>query len=96
MRFRAKYPAILLLVIAAIAILGWVVMLLWNLVVPAAFSGAHAIDYPHAVGLLILCRMLFGGFRGHRGAWRGRHFKKWAALTPEEREQLLNRGSSHC
>jgi hypothetical protein len=96
MRFRAKYPAILLLVLAAMAVLGWVVMLLWNLVVPAAFAGAHAIDYPHALGLLILCRILFGGFRGRRGDGRGRYLKKWAALTAEEREQLLKQRSSHC
>jgi hypothetical protein len=95
MRFRAKYPAILLLILAAIAILGWLVMQLWNLVVPAAFAGAHALDYPQAVGLLILCRILFGGFRGRRGGWRGRHLRPWAALTAEEREQLLKR-STQC
>ena len=96
MRFRAKYPAVLLLILAAIAVLGWVVMLLWNVIVPAVFPAAHAIDYPHAVGLLVLCRILFGGFRGHRSGGRGRHWRRWAGLTPEEREQLLKQRSSHC
>jgi hypothetical protein len=96
MRFRARYPAILVLVIAAIAFLGWVVMLLWNLVVPATFAGAQAIDYSHALGLLVLCRILFGGFRGRHGGWRGRHFRRWAALTAEEREQLFKQSSSRC
>jgi hypothetical protein len=95
MRFRAKYPAMLLLILAAIAILGGAVMLLWNWVVLAAFDGAHAIDYPHALGLLVLCRILFGGFRGHRGG-RGRHWRRWAAMTPEEREQMLKQRASRC
>jgi hypothetical protein len=96
MRFRAKYPAILLFILAAIAILGWVVMQLWNAVVPALFVGAHAIDYAHALGLLVLCRILFGGFRGHRGGWGRGHWRRWAAMTPEEREQMLKQRSSHC
>jgi hypothetical protein len=95
MRFRAKYPAILLFILAAVAILGLAVMLLWNLVGPALFAGAHTIDYPHALGLLVLCRILFGGFRGHRGRGRG-HWRRWAAMTVEEREQILKRRSSHC
>jgi hypothetical protein len=38
--------------------------------------------------LLILSRILFGGFRGH-GGWRARrHWRKWDAMTPEERERF--------
>jgi hypothetical protein len=96
MRFRAKYPAVLLFILAAIAVLASAVMWLWNLVVPALFAGAHNIDYPHALGLLVLCRILFGGFRGHRGGWRRGHWRRWAAMTPQEREQILKQGSSHC
>jgi hypothetical protein len=96
MRFRAKYPVILLFILAAIAIMSMAVMLLWNAVVPTLFVGAHPIDYAHALGLLVLCRILFGGFRGHRG-WRGRgHWRRWAAMTPQEREQMLKQRTSHC
>ena len=41
-------------------------------------------------GLLALCRILFGGFRGHAG-WHGRNHwghGRWSAMTPEEREQF--------
>ena len=79
-----------LLVIAALAVLGGLVMLLWNAIVPELFSGARAIDYLQALGLLVLCRILFGGFRGH-GGWRGhRHWGhgRWNAMTAEEREQF--------
>ena len=96
MRFRAKYPLVILFILAAIAILGWAVMVLWNLVVPASFAGAHALDYPHALGLLVLCRILFGGFRGHRGGWGRGHWRRWAAMTAQEREQMFKHGSSRC
>jgi hypothetical protein len=58
-------------------------------VVPALFVGARLIDFWHALGLLVLSRILFGGFRGHGGGWRERrHWRKWQAMTPEEREQF--------
>src|SRR5437868_4495201 len=79
-----------LLVLAFVVVLGGVVMLLWNAVVPELFAGARTIDYLHALGLLVLSRILFGGFRGH-GGWHGRHHwghARWSAMTPEEREQF--------
>jgi hypothetical protein len=55
---------------------------------PGAVRGARAIDFAHALGLLILSRILFGGFRGH-GGWRGRqHWRRWEQMTPEEREKF--------
>lgn len=77
-----------LLAAVAVAALGGLVMLLWNAVIPTAFAGARSIEYLQALGLLVLSRILFGGFRGH-GGWRGRpHWGRWQAMTPEEREQF--------
>ncbi|MBB5398757.1 MULTISPECIES: hypothetical protein [Paraburkholderia] len=88
MKFRIRCVGKALLVVVAIAVLGLVVMTLWNWVMPALFAGARAIDFAHALGLLVLSRILFGGFRGH-GGWRGRrHWRKWEAMTPEEREHF--------
>ncbi|MEX3636397.1 hypothetical protein [Paraburkholderia sp. BR14427] len=88
MKFRIRCVGKALLVVVAIAVLGLVVMTLWNWVMPALFVGARAIDFAHALGLLVLSRILFGGFRGH-GGWRGRrHWRKWEAMTPEEREHF--------
>jgi hypothetical protein len=93
MRIKILRLARPLVILAAIAVLGAAVMVLWNLVMPAILAGSHAIDYPHSVGLLVLCRILFGGFRG-RGGWRRhRHWHGWAALTPEERERILRHRS---
>ncbi|PQV54040.1 hypothetical protein [Paraburkholderia sp. BL21I4N1] len=89
MKSRIKCIALVPLVVVGVAVLGWAVMTLWNWVVPALFVGARLIDFWHALGLLVLSRILFGGFRGHGGGWRERrHWRKWQAMTPEEREQF--------
>jgi len=88
MKFRIRFVGKALLVLLAIAVLGWVVMVLWNWVMPWLFVGAREIDFAHALGLLLLSRILFGGFRGH-GGWRERrHWRKWESMTPEEREHF--------
>lgn len=71
--------------VAALAALGWVVMLLWNAVMPALFTGVRIIDYWHAMGLLVLSRVLFGGFRGGGGWRQRRHWRRWEAMTADER-----------
>jgi hypothetical protein len=94
MRHKAKFLIRPLFFIVAVAALSGIVMLLWNAIVPGLFGTALPIDYLHALGLLVLSRILFGGLRGH-GGWRGRmhghrheHWKRWQAMTPEERENL--------
>jgi hypothetical protein len=86
------------LVIAVLALVGLVVMLLWNALVPQLFHGP-ALGYWQALGLLLLSRLLFGGLRG-RGGWRGhwhhRWRERWEQLTPEERAQLRERIASRC
>ena len=96
MRYRMMRLAKLPLIVAALAVLGGAVMVLWNWVTPALFTGSRTIDYPHALGLLVLSRILFGGFRG-RGGWHARrHWEKWAAMTAEERAQVLEGRSGRC
>jgi hypothetical protein len=66
------------------------VMLLWNWLTPALF-GWKAIGFLQAVGLLVLSRILFGGFRGHCGhGGHGHHgmAARLEAMTPEEREKF--------
>jgi len=58
-------------VIFAFAI-GFITMSLWNWLIPALFAGP-VITYWQAIGLLILSKILFGGFKGGRGrGCRGR------------------------
>lgn len=73
-----------------IAIGGGMVMLLWNWLVPPIF-GWPVITFWQAVGLLALCRILFGGF-GMRGRGpRRRIADRCQRMTPEEREKLRER-----
>src|SRR5271169_4514064 len=72
-------------------VFGYVVMRLWNWLLPTLFAGAHLLTFWQAMGLLVLCKILFGGFRGGRGRgmhWRGRMKEKWAQMSPEEREKF--------
>jgi hypothetical protein len=87
MRYPAKFLGIALLAVAGIGLLGWVVMTLWNGVLPGVFSGVRAIDFRQALGLLVLSRILFGGFRGG-GHFRGRRWRRLEAMTPEERARF--------
>ena len=77
-------------ILAVILLLALIVMLLWNAILPQLIR-VHPVTYPQALGLLILCKILFGSFRpGPRGfrkggsPWRS----KLMDLTPEEREQF--------
>ena len=94
MNFKLRCFGKALLVLVGIAVLGWMVMALWNWVVPALFIGGRSIDYLHAMGLLILSRILFGGFRGHGGCHGRRHWRRWERMTPEERENFQKNISS--
>jgi hypothetical protein len=86
---------IALFVAAAILVFGYVVMSLWNGLVPALFHGP-VIGWWQAIGLLVLSKILFGGMRGGRGHWgqrrgwywRKRMEEKMASMTPEEREKF--------
>lgn len=69
---------------------GEVVMHLWNWLLPMLF-GWHPINLWQALGLLVLCRILFGGFGGHGNNGPGRrHCKdsRWQCMTNEEREKF--------
>jgi hypothetical protein len=79
-----------LFILACASLLGLIVRELWNWLIPEIFPGAHAVTYWQAIGLLLLCRILFGGFRGHRDWHEKReHWQRWQAMTPEERGQFF-------
>jgi hypothetical protein len=97
LRWVVKGLAIFAVVTVVLALLGLVVMLLWNAVVPALFRGP-VLQYWQAVALLLLSRLLFGGLRG-RGGWHGHGRlwrERWEQLTPEERARLREKVMRHC
>ncbi len=74
-----------------VAALSAVVMLLWNALIPSLFAGP-VVTFWQAAGLLILCRLLFGGFRPRHGGhhhWRHRAWRsRWYRMSPDERERF--------
>lgn len=79
---------------AFIALGGWVVMALWNWLMPGLF-GWKTLTFWQALGLLLLCRILFGGVgrgmvrprrHGDHGKWRGGMAFRWSRMSDEERE----------
>jgi hypothetical protein len=68
-----------------VALGGYVVMQLWNWLTPELF-GWRSVTFWQALGLLALCRILFGGWGGRGG--HGPKARGCRQMTPEEREQL--------
>jgi hypothetical protein len=87
-----------LFAIVLVAVLGYVVMSLWNSLMPPLF-GLHLITFWQAVGLLLLSKILLGGFRGGPGRhmyWRHRMRERWEHMTPEEREKFREGMRGRC
>lgn len=91
-------PLAVLGMVAFIAIGGVVVQQLWNWLLPQIF-GWRLITFWQAIGFLVLCRILFGGF-GFRGSGRSRMGNRmrqhWARMSPEEREAFRRRMRERC
>jgi hypothetical protein len=66
---------------------GEVVMHLWNWLLPPLF-GWRTLGFWQALGLLALCRILFGGLGGHGPGHRRRWDGRCKKMTPEEREKF--------
>jgi len=98
--------------IAMLALGIWVIMLLWNALLPSLF-GIAALNYWQAGGIFILCKLLFGRFHPH-GHWffNSKAYKhrpdfyhvhnKMKGMTREERLEFIRQrmaeehGSEHA
>ena len=99
-------PAAIVGLLLFVALGGVIVQLLWNWLLPPLF-GWHQIAFWQAVGLLALCRILFGGL-GIRGGphsnirrriadrMADRVAERWEHMTPEERERFRQRMRERC
>ena len=86
-----------LALVVFVGIFGEIVMHLRNWLTPTLF-GWRQITFWQALGLLVLCRILFGGF-GHHGKGRNsrrRMAENWERMTPEEREKIRQNMRSRC
>ena len=80
-------------VLVMCVVLGFVVKGLWNALMPGIFGGPQ-ITYWQALGLLVLSKILFGGFHHHGhgggggGRWKKQMQERWAQMSDEEREKF--------
>ena len=86
-------PLAILGMLLFVVIGGEVVLHLWNWLLPPLF-GWREVTFWQALGLLALCRILFGGFGFHgsgRSTFRRRMEERCEHMTPEERERFRQR-----
>jgi hypothetical protein len=81
-----------------VALFGELLMHLWNWLLPTLF-GWRQISFWQALGLLVLCRILFGSIGG-RGSDRGKTRRalrdRWEGMTPEERGKFRQNLYTRC
>ena len=85
-----KVLKIVVLVALALTAFGFVTEHLWNWLMPAIF-GLKTITFLQALGLVVLSKILLGGFHKHGGGprgWKRGMEERWARMTPEERERF--------
>jgi Ca2+/H+ antiporter, TMEM165/GDT1 family len=94
-----RFLLFLLIGVAAVVLFSGAVMLLWNNILAGVLK-ISTITFWQALGILVLSKILFGGFRG---GWRGNRHRwghgmreKWAAMTPEERVKFKEQWQKRC
>ena len=91
----------LLFVIAALFALSGVVMWLWNQILPHTVN-VGVLSFWEAMGLLVLCRILFGGFkfgggRPHKPPFGNSSFRdKFIGMSDEEKAKFREQWKERC
>ena len=91
-----KIPAAIAIVTLGVFVFSGAVMMLWNGILPAVLH-VSAITFWQAAGILVLAKLLFGGFRrpgGHGGHFKRRMFQKWDGMTDEQKDEFRSRMQS--
>lgn len=100
---RPKGIRILLIIavfLAIVSAVSWLIMLLWNHIL-VDNTGVKPLNFWKAAGLLILAKILFGGFKkrgfdrspfANKREWR----QKWMEMSTEERQEAKKRWKEHC
>ena len=97
-KYRFLIPVFIL---AFTALFSFAVYELWNGILVDVL-GVKAITFWQALGILVLARILFGGFPFRRGGppfgphWKHKMIERWVAMTPEQREKFLDEWRQGC
>ena len=99
--YRRKFIFIPFGIAAFLALISFVVMNLWNYLLPGILH-VGAITFWQAMGIFILCKILFGfgkgsGHRGGGAPWMRRGMaEKFKHMSPEEREKFKQKWEQKC
>jgi hypothetical protein len=95
--YKRRFLFIPLAVAAILSLVSFVVMNLWNYLLPGILH-VGVITFWQAMGIFILCKILFGFGKGGgpgRGNWmRHRMEERFKNMTPEEREKFKEKMQS--
>ena len=92
-----RIAGFIVLAVLGVAVFSTIVMLLWNALLPNLFH-FPTITFIQALGLLILSKLLFGGFRGGgpKQHWKNKMKQHWMNMSPEEKEKFKQEWSRRC
>ena len=99
-----KYQVAKAVLLGAALIFGLsaIIMLLWNWLIPTLFRGS-TISLWQALGLLVLTKVLFGGWSRRRGSqpggcrsWKKNFEEKWNKMPPEEQARFKQSFANRC
>jgi len=85
-------------IVAFGALAGLVVMSLWNALIPVIFH-LGVITFWQALGIFVLCKILFGFGKGGPGGFRNMRHRmddRFKNMTPEERLQFKAKWEERC
>ena len=94
--YKGRFIFIPLAIAAFLSVTGLVVMNLWNYLLPGILH-VGAITFWQAIGIFVLCKILFGfgrggGRMGGGGPWMRRKMEdRFRNMSPEERESFKAR-----
>lgn len=92
--------AMICIAVGIAALLALLVMLLWNWLIPTIFVGGPVITYWQALGLMILAKILFGGFKpppharcstDNKDQWKEKMRERMNQMDPEKKKKFFNR-----
>lgn len=99
--YRGRFVFIPLGVAAFLSLISFIVMQLWNSLLPNILH-ATTITFWQAMGLFVLCKILFGFGKGGprfggRGPWMQQRMRDhMAKMTPEQRERFKQKFEGRC
>jgi hypothetical protein len=97
-----KAVMILVFCTAFIMLFSFIVMSLWNGILPDVL-GVKTITFWQALGILVLSKILFSGFGGFhhkkeqfRNRFRQKMLDKFEKMTPEEKQRFKDEWKTRC